>query len=118
MQIHHLALRSPDPASLVAFYVDVIGLRVLREQPHGVWLGLSDAVLMIEQAAAGEPPPDPASMRLLAFAVTEAERAAIGRRLAERAVAIEDRTAFTWYFRDPEGRRVGVSTFDLAEWLG
>lgn len=106
MQIHHIALRTADPARLVAFYVDTLGLTVIRRQPHGVWLALDGAVLMIEQAAPGEPTPDPASMRLLAFAVSEATRARIGAR-----VEIEDRTAFTWYFRDPDGRRLGISTY-------
>lgn len=110
MQIHHVALRTADPERLVAFYVDVLSLKVIRRQPHGVWLALDGAVLMIEQAAPDEPAPDPASLRLLAFAVSEEERARIGAR-----VEVEDRTAFTWYFRDPDGRRLGISTYAFDE---
>ena len=32
-------------------------------------------------------------------------------RLREAGVAIEDRTAFTLYVRDPDGRRVGLSSY-------
>lgn len=113
MKIHHVALRTPAPAALAAFYRTILGLEIVREQPHGIWLGLDDAVLMIEQAGPGEPPPDPGSLRLLAFAVDAEERAAIGARLAAAGLAIEARTAFTWYFRDPEGRRLGISTYPL-----
>lgn len=114
MRIHHIALRSFDPARLAAFYVDVLGLRVIRRQPHGIWLGVDHVVLMIESMAAGEPPPDPTSMRLLAFAFTAQERPAFRARLDAHGVAVEGRTDFTWYFRDPEGRRLGVSTYDFG----
>ena len=35
-------------------------------------------------------------------------------RLRAAGVAVEDRTAYTLYFRDPDGHRVGVSVFRFS----
>lgn len=116
MRLHHLALRTRDLAALEAFYVDVLALRtVRRNDERSVWLALgNDAVLMIERATDDEPRPDPRSLDLFAFACASVvERDAIERRLAARDVAVEARTTHTLYFRDPDGRRVGVSTYLL-----
>ncbi|MCB9599909.1 MAG: hypothetical protein H6720_06075 [Sandaracinus sp.] len=80
-----------------------------------MWLALGDdAVLMIERADTGEPLPSAASMELVALAVPDdAARHAVEARVLARGGVIEGRTAYTSYFRDPEGRRVGVSTYPL-----
>ena len=115
MKLHHLALRSAHPFALAEFYKEILHLSVVRTQPHSVWLGLGEAVCMIEQAAPGEPAVAPGDLALVALAVSAAEQVAVRQRLAARGVPIEAETAFTLYFRDPEGRRLGVSTYPLPE---
>lgn len=116
MRLHHLALRTRDVDALEAFYAGVLGLDcVRRDGTRSVWLAIGDAVLMIERAEESEPPTDPRSMELVAFAAEDvAERDAIEARLRARDVVVEARTAHTIYFRDSDGRRVGVSTYPLA----
>jgi glyoxylase I family protein len=111
LRIHHVALRTQDAARAERFYASVLGLEVRRRDADrgSVWLRAGDAVVMIERAEAGEPLPPAGSMDLVAFAVDDRE--AWRARLAAAGVAIEAETANTLYFRDPDGRRVGVSVY-------
>lgn len=112
MPVHHLALRTRDVDRLVAFYRDVLRLEPWPEQAgHGVWLALGSAVLMVEQAAPGEPGPATGSMDLLAFAAGHGGLDAARTSLSARGVTLEAETAHTLYFRDPDGRRVALSDF-------
>jgi catechol 2,3-dioxygenase-like lactoylglutathione lyase family enzyme len=114
-QIHHIALRTRDVARLTRFYEGVLALRRLREQPgYSVWLDLGGAVLMIEQAGEDEPPVAPGTRDLLALRVDDAGRAAVLARLTAAGGALEAETQHTSYFRDPDGRRVAVSTHPLS----
>ncbi|MFH1808197.1 MAG: VOC family protein [Pseudomonadota bacterium] len=116
MRLHHIALRTHRVDEVVAFYRDLLALPVVRAQAgRSVWLGLETSVLMVENATADEPGIPPGSGELLAFAVDAATQERIELALRACAVAIEDRTDFTVYFRDPDGRRVGVSTYPLPE---
>ena len=128
MKVHHIALRSPQPERVRDFYSQIIGLRqVFQQAPRTWWLALDDAqgadpaaaefpsaVLMIERAEPGEPGPLPGGQDLLAFAVSADQRAALVAQLHQNDVVIEAETGYTSYFRDPDGRRVGISCFDLA----
>jgi catechol 2,3-dioxygenase-like lactoylglutathione lyase family enzyme len=111
LRIHHIALRARDTSRTERFYVSVLGLEVRRRDPErgSVWLRAGDVVLMIERMEAGEPAPADGSMDLVAFAVNDRE--AWRARLAEAGVSVEAETPNTLYFRDPDGRRVGVSVY-------
>jgi catechol 2,3-dioxygenase-like lactoylglutathione lyase family enzyme len=115
LELHHLAFRTSDVASLAAFYRDVFGFDVVRESlPASLWLGLGgDAVLMIEARADGESPPAAGSMELVALRADESVRARIREKALERD-CFDGETRSTVYLRDPDGRRVGVSTYDLT----
>lgn len=114
MSVHHLAFRTLDLPRALAFYRDVLGLHeVRRDGERSVWLELGHGVLMIERAADGEPAVPAGSLELVAFRVDEAERAATLSRLAAAGVTVEEATAHTSYFRDPDGRRIAVSTHPL-----
>ncbi len=114
MRLHHLALRTQDVERLARFYVDVLGLEEVRDaRPRAVWLGLEDAVLMIERGEPGEPPPPSGSRELVAFAVDAAAKDAVRERVGARGCD-DGETEHTVYFRDPDGRRVGVSTYPLS----
>lgn len=114
LALHHIALRTRDVAGLTRFYTALFGLPVAREQPgYSVWLSLDGAVLMLEAKSDAEPDIPAGSMELTAFAVTAERRESVRETLRAMGVAIEAETAFTTYFRDPDGRRVGVSTYVL-----
>ncbi len=115
MRLHHLALRTPDLVRLRAFYEGVLGLPVVRETPpRSVWLEAGGAVVMLEASEPGEPGIPSLSREFVAFAIEPGARAAWEARLARAGVAVEARTDHTLYFRDPDGRRVGVSSHPLV----
>ena len=112
MRIHHLALRTADLPRLERFYADVLGLEVLRRDGgRSVWLDAGGAIVMLERRTDGEPAIDPASLELTCFAIEAGEHRAVVGRLEATGVSVEGRTAYSMYFRDPDGRRVGVSSF-------
>lgn len=113
MRIHHLALRTEDITRLVIFYENALGLPVHKREADRVWLRAGEAVLMLERRAPGEPTLAAGTLELVAFAVTEAERDAFVARFATHGVTIEARTEHTLYVRDPDGRRVGVSSYPI-----
>jgi catechol-2,3-dioxygenase len=115
MQLHHVALRTGDVIRLEGFYAGVLGLRVrARHDGRSVWLEAGGAVLMIELAGEREPQVPEGSMELVAFAVDAREREEWRQRLARAGVGIEGETAQTLYFRDPDGRRVGLSSYSFG----
>jgi catechol 2,3-dioxygenase-like lactoylglutathione lyase family enzyme len=108
VRIHHVALRTPDVARLERFYSGVLGLTVLRRDDArgSVWLDADGVVLMLEAADPNEPGVTPGTKDLVAFAVAEKE--------SWRArIVVEAETPHTLYFRDPDGRRVAVSTYSF-----
>jgi glyoxylase I family protein len=114
-RIHHVALRVADCERAAAFYSGLLGLVERRRLLDGstlraIWLEIGGALLMLERALRGRGPED-GSGHLIAFAVDDL--GAWERRLGAAGVAVEDRTAHTLYVRDPDGHRVGLSTFPL-----
>ncbi len=106
MRIHHVALRTRDLERLERFYCGVLGLIVVRRDDArgSVWLDAGGTVLMLERAAEGEPPVPAGTMDLVAFAVEDKE-------MWRGRIAVEAETERTLYFRDPDGRRVAVSSY-------
>jgi catechol 2,3-dioxygenase-like lactoylglutathione lyase family enzyme len=112
--IHHLALRTRDVPGLARFYAEWFGLELVADHlPRSLWLRLdAAAVLMVEAAQPGEPSVSAGSLELLAFRVSAEERSALRAKLVAEG-ELEAETAHTLYFRDPDGRRVGVSSYPL-----
>ena len=112
--VHHVALRAQDVEATVAFYKDVLGFAEARSaRPGSVWLGLADgAVLMVEARAKGEPAIPAGSMELLAFRVSDETKRSV-RATARARGCFDGETEHTVYLRDPDGRRIGVSTHPL-----
>ena len=112
--LHHIALRTIDLPRLTRFYVHALGFRTERSREGAVWLALGGgAVLMLEAALASETLIAAGTLDLLAFRA-EANLDALRAQLALHGVTVESETAHTLYFRDPDGRRVGLSNHPLV----
>ena len=111
MRIHHLAFRTGNLARLEAFYVGALGLAVVqRNEERSVWLDAGGSFVMLERRDDDETPL-PASRELVAFGIAPDTRALVLERLAAAGVALEASTDFTLYVRDPDGRRIGLSSY-------
>src|SRR3954454_7989546 len=122
---HHLAVQVKDLPAAERFYVEVLGLQVLKRWPRedggagerSVWLsvGSGDEFLALEACDAERPPApfrDPhGGLHLLALKISRDDRQAWEQRLARLNVEIVHRTKWTLYVRDPEGNRLGLSHF-------
>ena len=115
MRIHHLAFRTGDLGRLERFYVDVLGLAVVRRQEaRSVWLDAGGSIVMLELRGPLEPAHPSTSSELVAFAIEPDARPLVAERLARAGVAVEAATEFTLYVRDPDGRRIGLSSYPAA----
>jgi len=123
MKFHHVALGARDLERVAAFYRDLLGLREVsrHHEPCGrlrsIWLDLGGPVLMIEQT--GEPPRRVLGVGtgffLVALAAGPSDRVALERTLTMAGFPVESRTEHTIYLRDPEGNRVALSGYPLAD---
>jgi catechol 2,3-dioxygenase-like lactoylglutathione lyase family enzyme len=113
VNLHHLALRVADCARAAAFYTGVLGLPEVRRSEEGgrlraVWVKAGDTVLMLETSLRGRGSGE-GSGHVLALAIDSLP--AWEDRLRAAGVPVDDRTAHTLYVRDPDGHRVGLSTY-------
>ena len=122
---HHLAIQVKDLEAAERFYVDVLGLTVVRRWPfedgrpgeRSVWLsvGAGEEFLALEACDAERPATpfrDPhGGLHLAALRIQVSERRAWEQRLKRCGVEIVHATRWTLYVRDPEGNRVGLSHF-------
>ena len=116
--VHHVAIKVRDLAGAEQFFVQTLGLAVLRRWPaqdgageRSLWLDLgAGAFLALEKSSSQrEPPADDPGLHLLALRIERAERQAWIDRLARAGVPVYDQTAFTIYCKDSEGNRIGLS---------
>ncbi|MEO5762179.1 MAG: VOC family protein [Vicinamibacteria bacterium] len=112
--IHHIALRVRDCDIAARFYASSVGLHEMRRITadsgglRAVWMRAGTTVLMLEQSIRGRGQ-ESGSGHVLVFPVDDLATAE--RRLGASGVPIADRTAATVYFEDPDGHRVGLSTY-------
>jgi catechol 2,3-dioxygenase-like lactoylglutathione lyase family enzyme len=124
VRVHHLAFRTKQLPTVVWFYRVVVGLALVRrhELPSGklrsVWLDAGGTMLMIERADTTEPDTPSGSLELVAFKVAKRDLAKARRRLVHHCVHIESETAHTAYFRDPDGRRIAITTYPWPRLTG
>lgn len=116
---HHLAIQVRDLPTAELFYAGVLGLPVIARHvdaagaPRSIWVGVGEGFLALELCS-GElleaPFRDPApGLFLLALRIAREERDAWEERLAAAGHPKVAETPFTFYVRDPEGNRVGLS---------
>jgi len=119
--VHHVAIQVADLARAEAFWCDLLGCAVLQRwlddagQPRSIWASVGGAAfLALERVPArGDvaPPfahPSPGA-HLVALRIARTDRAAWEARLSAAGVAIEKRSRYTLYVRDPDGTRIGLS---------
>lgn len=115
MRVHHIAIQVRDLERARAFYVDVLALPEVRRQPHSIWVDADGTLLMLELATDPTGPPPwksaTAGLHLLALAIGAGERALWRAKLEKAGAPIEGETAFTLYTRDPDGTRIGLSSY-------
>ena len=115
MRLHHIAFRTGDVARLAHFYGAVLGLAERQApRPEVVWFDAAGVIVMIEPATPTEPGPSAGTMDLIAFTITASDVTRFRNTLALYNVPIEHETAYTIYVRDPDGRRIGLSHFEVA----
>ncbi len=108
MSLHHVAIGTPAVERLGEFYAQIPGVREESRQHtktgelRSIWLRAGETVLMIERAENREAP------RALVFSASGVEPDRLEQFLKGRET---DRTAFTAYFRDPDGNRLGLSAY-------
>lgn len=117
--LHHLALGTRNVEALARFYRELLALPEVQRhhdeqgELRSIWLDLGGSLLMIERTR--EAPRHVEGVGsgpfLLAFRVTPAARSQLERELAARGHAIEARTAFSSYSRDPDGNRFALSHY-------
>jgi glyoxylase I family protein len=121
-RLHHVAVGTRDVERLAAFYREVFGLTERGRftdtlgRLRSIWLDLCGPILMIERT--DEPPRRVQTLGagpfLLAFTIAPSERVAFEAALGRAGAAIEQRTEFSSYARDPDGNRVAVSHYPHA----
>jgi catechol 2,3-dioxygenase-like lactoylglutathione lyase family enzyme len=114
--LHHVAVQARDVEKVAAFYRDVLGLaelkRFVREDGvlRSVWVSAGDeAFLAVELASPELAPAGGLGFSMVALRVTPDDRVRFEQACAARGVAVERRTGWTTYVRDPEGNLVGLS---------
>jgi catechol 2,3-dioxygenase-like lactoylglutathione lyase family enzyme len=105
-RIDHVAVETPDPDRTAAFYERIFGARVVAAEGHPVmaYLGATGFAFHERDGPGGH----------TAVRVSEEEREAIKRRLANEGVDYEERdheVAVGLFFRDPDNRQLEAITY-------
>ena len=129
---HHLAIQVRDLPRAERFYVEVLGLSVLRRWhwspedlaagkngERSLWISVGassgDEFIALEACDAERPLTpfrDPhGGLHLLSLRIDASSRADWEAHLAARHVEVVHRTRWTLYVRDDEGNRIGLSHY-------
>lgn len=117
---HHLAIGAKDPLMLADFYVRTFGLELDVVHHHddqsvrSVWLKLDGGRIMIEKSdemSRVQKVGVDSGWFLLAFRTPDLERDKA--RLRDENIRIESESAYSLYFRDPEGNRCALSAYSF-----
>jgi len=119
--VHHLAVKTKDLIKSEVFYVDVLGLPLLKRHedargPRSLWLGLggSGAFLAVERAEDLESPArhdEGVGWHCVALTMEVDQRASWIARLEAAGHPIFRQTPYSIYVRDPDGAVVALSHY-------
>ncbi len=110
MHLNHLAIAVTDLERSTLFYQNLFAVQELRRQPYAVWFDLDGIILMLEATDQGVSP-SASGLNVLALQIDPTERSNWTERLNRLRIPIESETAFSLYFRDPDGYRLAVSHY-------
>jgi catechol 2,3-dioxygenase-like lactoylglutathione lyase family enzyme len=105
-RLDHVAVESPDPAACALFYERFLGARIVRKEGHPVMAYAQSGAIAIHET--GGPGTH------IAFRMSEEERQALRRALAEAEIEHEERDheiAVGLFFEDPDGRQLEAITY-------
>ena len=116
LTLGRVRLQVSDLARSLAFYTEVLGLRVLNEQPSEAVLGAADGTPLVElHAVPGtRPVPPRGRLGLFHFAILLPDREALGRfithlsAIGARAGASDHLVSEALYLNDPDGLGIEV----------
>jgi catechol 2,3-dioxygenase-like lactoylglutathione lyase family enzyme len=111
MRVHHIALVTPNVATIAGFYREL--LEVKESARHhdeqglrSVWLDLDGVILMVERGQLGQ-----GGWHMLSLAIASDRRAHWVARLRARDAGPTSETGFTLYGEDPDGNPFGLSHY-------
>lgn len=126
--LSHVAVVVRDLAASEHFYMEILGLPLLRrhDDDHGkhraTWVALDasnpdGSFLAIERGDPEGAPrrDDVVGLHCLAIGIRVEERAAWIARLAARGMNVIRSTQYTLYVRDPDGVLIGLSHFPAVD---
>ena len=120
MRVHHIAIQVADLAAMSAFYRDLLGLTETKAARDGVtWFTAGEIILMLEpvngairdEVFASSTP----GLHVVSFGIDVATRDAWKEKFATRPILLERETPYSLFIRDPEGNRIGLTHFPVAE---
>ena len=118
LSIHHIAVVVSDLARAERFYVDVLDGTTGRRwddergRPRSVWVTLGSGVFLALELATSAAPTrsdEAPGFHCVSLGIEPGAREAWRARLREHGVAVERESAFTLYFRDPDGNLLALS---------
>ena len=124
--INHLAIKTNALEALSQFYIDTLGLLAVKHHHddkglRAIWLEMQNSLLMLERSdqhkntssqAKAEFKNDPPGIHLLAFNIEESEKEWWRSHLHAQEIVIAHESQYTIYFFDPDGNRIGLSSFE------
>lgn len=118
LAVHHLAVKVSDLDRAEHFYREILRLPLIRRwddaqgRPRSIWLSLgAEAFLAVERGEGGLSCRQDAApgWHCIALRITAGEREEWKRRFEDAGVPLDHQTAYTLYFRDPDGNVVALS---------
>tara|TARA_B100000676_G_C17490207_1_gene537870 strand:- start:43 stop:441 length:399 start_codon:yes stop_codon:yes gene_type:complete len=122
--LNHIAIKTNGVDRLSKFYSEVLGLTFVKQHRddkglRSIWLRLGSGLLMLERSEHGGSrsqeanfKEDPTGIHLIALSVEKSKKEDWRARLEQNKVSIEFESEYTIYFFDPDGNRIGLSSFD------
>ncbi|TGL49903.1 VOC family protein [Leptospira kemamanensis] len=106
--IHHIAIGTPHPTQLAAFYRTLPGAQLIREFYYesgalrSVWIQFDSILLMLEEGERLAP-------KNLVFSLNSSNLPLWKDWI--KTIPITHHTDFTIYFQDPDGNGLGLSSY-------
>ncbi|PJZ76023.1 VOC family protein [Leptospira neocaledonica] len=107
--IHHIAISTKDPETLRTFYISIPGISFEKDHFYqdgrlrSSWLLAGIVRIMIEREEESKAP-----HALIFSATKKEERVKIDSLFGDSFI---ERTDYTKYFKDPDGNRLGFSSY-------